>query len=493
MCANAAKSDGSFVGRKKLSVEGTTSLRNSRTGRGGIRVYDRGSTAMDADTDTSFVEDDLERVGDGARLVVEEPGRAPRMVSLVPGIPVRVGRADDLEISLDDQRVSREHAVFEFDGTNVLLRDLASSNGTFVGPHRIEGSIRIGRGDVVRTGSTRIAVVLATHPSPPLAIRAASVHDNPKDFVAVDPATVSLLALVKRLAASELPVLVHGETGSGKEVVARTLHRYSARAGRPFVAINCATLPESLAESELFGHERGAFTGATSRKVGLFERANGGTLMLDEVGELSIGNQARLLRVLQERVIQRLGSTEAIEVSVRVIAATNRDLVAAVARGQFREDLYFRLNGVTVSVSPLRSRPRDILPLVERVLAERGGGYTLGPGVAGTLQSYRWPGNVRELRNAIEYAVAFTQEREIRLEHLPPQLRGEDGADARDNTSPLREKVGDVERGAIISALETAGWNQSRAARELGISRRALIYKMERYGLKPRPAQGGES
>ena len=447
----------------------------------------------DGSTDTSFIEDDR-LTEPGARLVVEEQGRPPRLVSLVAGHKARIGRGEELEIPLDDQRASRCHAEFEFDGRSVTVRDVGSSNGTFVGDRRIDGPIRLGRGEVARVGSTRIAVLIAapnvgTDPNGRLA-----GGSGAPDLIAADPASVAMLALVKRLAGTELTVLVQGETGSGKEVVSRTLHRYSARAGGPFIAINCATLPEALAESELFGHEKGSFTGATGRQIGLFERASGGTLMLDEVGELSLRNQARLLRALQERVVVRLGATDPVSIDVRVIAATNRDLVASVTRGEFREDLYFRLNGVTVTVPPLRSRPRDVIALVERILLEHGGRFTLGPGIAATLQSYRWPGNVRELRNAIECAIAFSSDGEIRAEHLPPAVRGESMSDAsRDDGSPLREKVGDVERGAIIAALDAAAWNQSRAARELGISRRALIYKMERYGLKARPVQAGDN
>jgi transcriptional regulator with GAF, ATPase, and Fis domain len=341
-------------------------------------------------------------------------------------------------------------------------------------------------------GSTRIVVVASSRDSvrPETHGPVVGTVASGSDVVAVDPAMVSLLALVRRLAASDLPVLVQGETGSGKEVVARLLHRHSRRAGREFLGVNCAALPESLAESELFGHERGSFTGADARKGGVFERADGGTLLLDEVGELSTPNQARLLRVLQEHTLTRVGGTRAVPVDVRVVAATNRDLLVDVARGRFREDLYFRLNGVTVAVPPLRSRPRDIVPMAERVLAERGGGWHLGQGVAAVLQSYRWPGNVRELRNAIECAIALAEGSELRVEHLPPAVRGDLEPTVGDEPSGLRTKVDDLERRSILAALDAAGWNQSRAAQNLGISRRGLIYKMERHGLKPRPASG---
>ncbi len=209
-------------------------------------------------------------------------------------------------------------------------------------------------------------------------------------------------------------------------------------------------------------------------------------LLLDEVGELSATNQARLLRVLEERAVVRIGATTPTPVDVRVVAATNRDLAAELAHGRFREDLYFRLNGVTVTVPPLRERPRDIVPMAERVIAERNAGHTLTPEASEALTRYEWPGNARELRNAIEGAMAVAEGAEIKLEHLPVAVRGKPRPQ-RDEHAPLRSMVDEVEREAIAAALQDHGNNQSHAAIALGISRRALIYKMERYGLKPPP------
>jgi DNA-binding NtrC family response regulator len=439
-------------------------------------------------TDTSALDRADEPVA-GLRLVIEESGRPPRVIYLAQGLDHRVGRDEGLEITLDDARVSRVHAIIHFDGQRITLRDLDSSNGTFVGERRVTTPVVVAPGELIRAGTTRIVAVPRQSVGP--------VHDSTGpvvgdvasggDVVAHDPASVALFALVRRLAASDLPVLVQGETGTGKEVVARALHRYSPRAGGPFIALNCGTLPESLAESELFGHERGSFTGAVARKIGVFEAANRGTLLLDEVGELSAANQTRLLRALQERVIVRLGATHPTSIDVRVVAATNRDLLLDVSRGRFREDLYFRLNGVTISVPALRSRPLDVMPLVDRIVREHGEGYFLGPGVAAVLQSHSWPGNVRELIHAMECAIALAEGDEIRVEHLPPAVRGELSAPSSRDDASLKTRIDEIERRAIITALEHAGGNQSRAARELGISRRALIYKLERYGLKPRP------
>ncbi len=420
-----------------------------------------------------------------ARLLVTEGGRPPRVVVLPAGAEVRVGRAEFVEVPLDDHRASRVHAVLAFDGRAVTVRDEASSNGTFVNGSRVRGPRRVEDGERVEIGTTVIAVLLTLRGATRSEAREpiASVDGT----VAVDPITVELFALVRRLAASDLAVLVQGETGVGKELVARALHRDSPRARRPFVAINCATLTESIAASELFGHERGSFSGADARKIGVFESADGGTLLLDEVGELSPANQALLLRALQERSVCRVGSTRPVAVDVRIVTATNRDLALEVAEGRFRQDLYFRLNGVTVQVPALRSRPRDILPMVERILASRGKAWRLGPGVADALLAHPWVGNARELRNVVERGMALADDDEIRLAHLQLAAAAPGAASTAEDASAFRAKVEETERRTIVAALASAAGNQSRAARELGISRRCLITRMERYGLKPKP------
>ncbi len=420
-----------------------------------------------------------------ARLVVTEGDRPPRVVVLPAGAEVRVGRAEFVEVPLEDHRASRVHAVLTFDGRAVTVRDEASSNGTFINGSRVRGSRRVEDGERVEIGTTVIAVLLTLRGATRAEAREPVAPSD--DVVAVDPVTVELFSLVRRLASSDLAVLVQGETGVGKELVARALHRDSARARRPFVAINCATLTESIAASELFGHERGSFSGADARKIGVFESADGGTLLLDEVGELSAANQALLLRALQERSVCRVGSTRPVPVDVRVVAATNRDLALEVAAGRFRQDLYFRLNGVTVQVPALRARPRDILPMVERILAERRHGWRLGPGVAEALRSHAWVGNARELRNVVERGMALADGDEIHLAHLQLTAAAQGGASPVEDASAFRAKVEETERRTIVAALASATGNQSRAARELGISRRCLITRMERYGLKPKP------
>jgi two-component system, NtrC family, response regulator AtoC len=321
------------------------------------------------------------------------------------------------------------------------------------------------------------------------------------DLVVAAPAMRRIYALVDRIADSSLSVLILGETGVGKEVVAEAIHTRSARRAGPLIKINCASLPENLLESELFGHERGAFTGADRRKIGFFEAAAGGSIFLDEIGEMAPALQAKMLRVLERKVITRVGGTDEIPVDVRIIAATHRDAEAEVRAGRFREDLYFRLAGFTLAVPPLRDRVEEIVPLAQhfakRVAEELGQpAPQLSEDAQLALRSHDWPGNVRELRNALERAVVVQTSGMITAEDLPervcdagrrarPQLP--DGS-IRDH---LRDQLADLERAAIVEALDHFGGNQTRTAQRLGISRRALIYKMERLGLKPPPSKGG--
>ncbi|HLU66137.1 MAG TPA: sigma-54 dependent transcriptional regulator, partial [Kofleriaceae bacterium] len=336
-----------------------------------------------------------------------------------------------------------------------------------------------------------------------VARRAEESRDRDRDLEpeAADPRSRQTLQLARRVASAPTTVLLLGETGTGKEVIAELIHRSSPRAGRPFVRLDCASVPPTLLESELFGHERGAFTGADRRKLGYFEAAGGGTILLDEIGELPAPLQAKLLTALERRVVTRLGSTDEIPIDVRVIAATHRDLQEEVAQGRFREDLYYRLAVFTLFVPPLRDRPGDVMPLAIRFARQFA--TELGQPVPGfthparaALEAYDWPGNVRELRNAIERAVVLTPGGIIDLPALPEavQVRASDPARSEPAASPPVELDGrvpaqlqEMERRAIVAALEACGGNQTQAARRLGISRRSLIYKMERYGLKSPP------
>jgi DNA-binding NtrC family response regulator/pSer/pThr/pTyr-binding forkhead associated (FHA) protein len=313
----------------------------------------------------------------------------------------------------------------------------------------------------------------------------------PRGVVVADPAMTKVFAVAQRVAQTDTTVLVLGETGSGKELLAEQVHRHSRRAEKPFVRLNCASLPETLLASELFGHERGAFTGADRRKVGYFEAASGGTLLLDEIGELSLAMQVKLLRVLESRTVLRLGATSELPVDVRVICATHRDLALDVKEGRFREDLYYRVSAFTLRVPPLRERPTEIGLLAElfaKQMAERMGRPPpeLSHAALAALTSHRWPGNVRELRNAIEHASVMGEGAEILPEHLPETLRtpAAPGEEEVSSSSSVRDKLAQIERASILKALAHEGGNQTRAAKRLGMSRRALIYKMGKYGIK---------
>jgi DNA-binding NtrC family response regulator len=302
---------------------------------------------------------------------------------------------------------------------------------------------------------------------------------------------------IRRVARSRATVLICGESGTGKELAARAIHALGPRAAGPFVAVNCAGIPETLIESELFGHERGAFTDAREQRIGRFESASGGTLFLDEIGELAPGVQAKLLRALQERRIDRVGGSAPVEVDVRVLAATNRDLERDVAEGRFRADLFYRIHVVPLELPPLRERRGDVRLLAEHFLARARAEAGRGPeriarDALAALERFPWPGNVRELENAIEHAVALAEGPVLELADLPPAVaqagRGEALREAvRSGQLGFEQAAADFERGLLLEALERAGWNQTHAAEQLRITRRALKLRMDRHGLKPPP------
>jgi Nif-specific regulatory protein len=294
---------------------------------------------------------------------------------------------------------------------------------------------------------------------------------------------------VTRVAGTSTTVLIRGESGTGKELIAQALHDQSPRAGKAFVKVNCAVLPETLIESELFGHERGAFTGAEQRKKGRFELANEGTIFLDEIGELSPGMQVKLLRVLQEREFERVGGTDPVRIDVRVIAATNRDLEKALADATFREDLYYRLNVFPIFIPPLRARKADVLPLAdhfaEKYAREHGRQIKrISTPAIDLLSSYHWPGNVRELENTIERAVLLADGEVIHGHHLPPTLQTADASGTVVRTS-LAGAVEAFERSLIEDALKTTRGNRSRAARLLNTTERVIGYKIRKYRIDP--------
>jgi two-component system response regulator HydG len=328
--------------------------------------------------------------------------------------------------------------------------------------------------------SVRVESLLARRPARP---EAADLP--PGGLIGRSSAIRSVLEIVERVAPTDATVLVTGETGTGKELVARAIHEGSARSDGPFVAVNCAALAEGLLESELFGHRRGAFTGAVSDRTGLFEAASGGTILLDEIGDVSPALQHRLLRVLQEREVTAVGAVRPVSVDVRVVAATNRDLRDEMEAGRFRDDLYYRLNVVRIEVPPLRARREDI-PLIAEMFYERVGRRPhegCSPLAMRLLQAYPWPGNVRELLAALESAHIQAGDRRIEAQHLPPEVRGVSDRSAEGRERYRREIPEHDERAAIESALAETGGVRSAAADRLGMSRTTLWRKMKEHGL----------
>ena len=305
-------------------------------------------------------------------------------------------------------------------------------------------------------------------------------------IVGASKAMVDVYTLVARVAPTPNTVLVQGETGTGKELIARAIHARSRRSDRPFVPVDCGALAEGLLESELFGHVKGAFTGAVSDKRGLFEAASGGTCFLDEIGEISPCAQARLLRVLQEREVRRVGGTDTSKVDVRVIAATNKDLAALVAEGRFREDLFYRLSVVTIVLPPLRARPEDIPLLAAHFLdayvaANDQAPCAISPEAMDRLVAHDWPGNVRELQHAVERGAVLRSSGEIRPEDLPPTLSGSGAAAAATPRAPM--SLHEVIRGHLRRVLVEARWNKKLAAQLLGVHRRTLYRLTKRHGI----------
>jgi DNA-binding NtrC family response regulator len=463
------------------------------------------------------IDDETARVGPRA-----EEGRCLLVVAdrraIVWPLPttgsVVLGRGEDVDLRIEHASVSRKHARVDV-GEGLILTDLASANGTRVGGRAVAPNVPVPveAGAVIELGAVWVVVhdasdaAAATAEAPPASAATtlappAAPRDLPAlgpDVIVADPAMQRLHQLVEKVAPTRLSVLILGETGSGKEVVADAVHRLSPRAARPLVRLNCAAIPRTLLESELFGHERGAFTGAQNARAGLFEAAHGGTVFLDEIGELPLDVQVTLLRVLEDRKVQRLGGRETRDVDVRFVCATNRDLRAEVERGAFRSDLYYRINGVTLVVPPLRERASEIAPLArrfaERAAAEAGiRTPAIEAAAMRALETWRWPGNVRELRNVIERAVALATGSPIALEHLPSELAGAPPAASSASaprpagaTPDLRGEIDDLERRRILDALDQCAGNQTRAAALLGMPLRTFVKRLDAYGIaRPR-------
>jgi transcriptional regulator with PAS, ATPase and Fis domain len=450
----------------------------------------------------------------GARVVIRSPdGRETELA--IDQDELTLGRLPESGVVLDDPAVSRRHAVIRTRsaGGHVLI-DLGSANGTMLDDRRIEIPTPLRDGDRVRIAGYTLLYKVET---PPL--------EEPRDTETDDRTVYEHAAerpqllgtsrtmapvfdLIDQAARSPIPVLIEGETGTGKELVARAIHRSSARSGGPFIAINCAAIAENILESELFGHRRGAFTGAIQDKKGLFEAANGGSIFLDEIGEMPLPMQPKLLRVLQEGEISPVGETRARAVDVRVLSATNRDLLGQTEDGSFRTDLYYRLAAFPIRIPPLRDRREDIPLIAERLLAaashrhhKRLAGLT--PDALQLLMRFDWPGNVRELQNELERGAAIAQDGEaLGMMHLSERVRSgtttsapptdpgrvlatmPPAARTSEATGPLRNARAAFESRYITQVLEEQGGNVTRTARVLGLSRYALQKKIKEYGLR---------
>ena len=400
-----------------------------------------------------------------------------------------VGRHPTNDLVLDDPRVSGVHVELRRAGDRVHVRDAGSTNGTWIGAHRIvEAELSVGAEITVGSSLLRLDLDGAASPA-----RRSATHSF-GDMVGESPEMLELFATLERIAPKDLTVLVQGETGTGKEEVARALHARSPRSRGPFIVIDATSLPESLAESLLFGHERGAFTGADQRRAGFFEAGQGGTVFLDEVGELPEALQSKFLRVLERREVTRVGGTAPVKIDVRVVAATHRDLRHEIEAGRFREDLFFRLAQMRVVLPPLRDRPADVAILCAKMLRELAGSgppVTLEPSALAQLQALPWPGNVRELRNVLVRAAALAPGSSIRRADIAGEGLGFRGAReeraALDLSGPFavaKERAVDRFESAYLAALmRRCGGNLSLAAREADVARNHLRDLLKKRGL----------
>jgi transcriptional regulator with GAF, ATPase, and Fis domain len=405
---------------------------------------------------------------------------------------MRVGKAPDNDLVLDDDTVSRHHCELERRETGVFVRDLGSTNATRVGRTAIQEAV-VEAGATIKVGGVELGVRV----EPRRAHLLPSESTQFGEAIGHSIALRTIFGVLERIAPTDAAVLLLGETGTGKDVLARSIHQTSPRRAAPFVVVDCGAVSYSLIESELFGHERGSFTGAVATRQGAFELAAKGTVFLDEVGDLPLDVQPKLLRVLESGEFRRVGGNKTIQAEARIIAATKRDLKAEVERGKFREDLYFRLAVVPVHVPPLRSRREDITPLVERFLElarrrDPAASVTLSAGTLAALAAHDWPGNVRELRNVLDRAIYMATaggERELRLLDLPVTAavanQGPTAFDVKKSYREVRDEFeADFERRYVAWLLDRHTGNISAAAREAKMDRKHLYDLARRHGLR---------
>lgn len=437
--------------------------------------------ASDAETD---VADRESATGLERTMLVCRIGDAVTVLEMAEGEEIVIGRDLDARVAIDDSQVSRRHAKIARRAGTLVVVDLDSRNGTLVGGVMLRSAERaLASGDVVRVGPADIVVATVRGPTP--AAGAMSAQNQAEDVVVADSEVEKIYQLARKVGRSTSTVLILGETGVGKDVLAQRIHAWSNRSQAAFLRVNCGAVPEALFESELFGYEKGAFTGAEKRKAGYFEAAHGGTLLLDEVGELPLASQVKLLGALETKTITRVGGTEPLAIDARIICATHRDLARDVEQGHFRADLFYRVSSFVLRLPPLRERRAEVIALAHsfaRTLAVAAGDAppALSKPVAELLQRHPWPGNIRELRNVIEHAMVLAEGAPALLpEHLPDHVRQARPRSVAGDKG-IKEELADVERQRIQETLAACGGNQTRAAKELGLSRRALVYKLAR-------------
>jgi transcriptional regulator with GAF, ATPase, and Fis domain len=426
------------------------------------------------------------------KFVIEREGRRREKV-FDQGV-VTLGAMEDNDLVVNEETVSRYHCKVVQDQDGYVLVDLSSTNGTFINRVRIREAY-LKSGCTVQLGKVEIKFFFADEKVPVVP----SQKERLGTLIGRNVKMREIYGIVEKIAPAGTTVIIEGETGTGKEVVAQTIHQLSPRSNGPLMVFDCGAVPENLIESELFGHEKGSFTGAIMTRQGLFEMAHAGTLFLDELGELSLDLQPKLLRALEQREIRRVGSSKSLKVDVRVIAATNRNLEEEVRAGRFRQDLFYRLSVVRILLPPLRERPEDIPILVDHFLTTHSFNRAPDGSVKVTgidrealdlLAGYRWPGNVRELVNVIERAVSFSDGPQIQVRDLPDQIRlagtsaGVEAATGEVTFKEAKERwVSSFERDYIIALLKKNGGNISHAAREADIDRKYFRKLMRKYGV----------
>jgi transcriptional regulator with GAF, ATPase, and Fis domain len=439
---------------------------------------------------TQLITDELvsiKRDLDRLRLVVIEGADSGRSCE-VTNDTISIGTDAACDLVLADNTVSRKHLLARKDNNGIWLQDQQSSNGTFYQGSQVK-EIVVGLGATIKLGKTELKVAPFEKRLNPKATKEESFYG----VLATNKKMREIFASLKEVAETNLTVLFQGETGTGKEVMAEAVHQASSRKDRPFVVIDCTTIPNNLAESELFGHCKGAFTGAVADRIGCFEQANGGTIFIDEVGDLPKELQPKLLRVLERRQIKPVGSTISKEVDVRVIAATNKDLKTEVEENQFREDLYYRIAVVSITLPPLRERPEDLEILIKH-FAKQASPHELEvelPKVAlNNLAAYGWPGNIRELRNVVERAVAFQRSKEFDYDSFMKEAARSIGESSAKNIDSLPFKqaksqvVDSFEKAYLSDLIKQHKGNVSKAAREAQLDRHHLKDLLKKHGIK---------